>query len=192
MLLADLLFLLLLLAAAAALLGAAWLAGTGHTAHALRVLRALLFGAAAYMSVVIVVSMILPREVVKPGGELCFDDWCIRIAAVRTRAGGARTFYDLDFTLRSRALRVTQREMNLAVRLASYSGRRYDPQADPSAAPFDVPLEPGESVTTRRTWALPAAEQPAGVEVTHPGGFPIGWFIVGYDTWFRDPALLKW
>jgi hypothetical protein len=42
----------------------------------------------------------------------------------------------------------------------------------------------------RRTFAVPLSEEPAGVEVTHEGGFPIGWFIIGYDAWFRKPLLL--
>jgi hypothetical protein len=34
-------------------------------------------------------------------------------------------------------------------------------------------------------------EEAAGVAavITHEGGFPIGWFIAGYDTWFRKPPI---
>jgi hypothetical protein len=28
-----------------------------------------------------------------------------------------------------------------------------------------------------------------GAVIAHEGGFPIGWFIIGYDTWFRKPPL---
>jgi hypothetical protein len=28
-----------------------------------------------------------------------------------------------------------------------------------------------------------------GLEVAHEGGFPIGWFIIGYDTRFRIVQL---
>jgi hypothetical protein len=27
--------------------------------------------------------------------------------------------------------------------------------------------------------------------IAHEGGFPIGWLIIGYDTWFRKAPLVK-
>jgi hypothetical protein len=29
------------------------------------------------------------------------------------------------------------------------------------------------------------------VVIAHEGGFPIGWFIIGYDTWFRKPPIVR-
>jgi len=29
------------------------------------------------------------------------------------------------------------------------------------------------------------------VVFAHEGGFPIAWFIIGYDTWFRKPTLVQ-
>jgi hypothetical protein len=38
---------------------------------------------------------------------------------------------------------------------------------------------------------LPAAERAAGLVFRQEGEFPIGWFIVGYETWFRQPAVIR-
>jgi len=39
-----------------------------------------------------------------------------------------------------------------------------------------------------RSFLLPAGAGDVGIVIAHQGGFPIGWFVVGYDTWFRKPT----
>ena len=92
--------------------------------------------------------------------------------------------------LSSRARRVSQRENNLAVYMTDARGRRYDPLPDAEAAPLNALLGPGQSVVARRRFALPPDAPRPGVVVTHEGGFPIGWLIIGYDTWFRKPPIV--
>jgi hypothetical protein len=99
--------------------------------------------------------------------------------------------YDLDLRLSSRARRVSHRENSLSVYLTDNRAKRYDPVADTSAAPFNVLLRPRESVVVRRTFAVPADAKDIGLVVTHRGGFPIGWLVIGYDTWFRKPTVIK-
>jgi hypothetical protein len=181
----DLIFIFLFLTAAGSLVTAGVLAVAGQGRRSGRILVRLLAGAAVYLGVVAAVSVVLPRRVVAVGEPQCFDDWCIAVAGFR-RAGEQ---YEVDFAVSSRARRVAQREKHVTVYLTDGQGRRYDPVADAAAAPFDVLLGPGDSAEVSRRFVVPKAAGAVGVVIGHEGGFPIGWFIVGYDTWFRKPAL---
>jgi hypothetical protein len=187
----DLLFIALFLTAASTLMTAAWFALSRQFGRARQILLRLLAGAAVYMAAVIAVSLILPRRVVSVGELQCFDDWCVSIAGFRREPEGASVAYRVDLRLSSRARRVSQRENNLAVYLTDPRGRRYDPVADSSYTPFNVLLRPQESVVVSRSFLVPSEATEVGVVIAHEGGFPIGWFIVGYDTWFRKPPMAR-
>jgi len=189
--LADLLFIVLFLATVSTLIAAAWFALQRQLTRAGRILLRLLICAAAYMAVVIAVSLILPRRVVQANDPQCFDDWCVSVAGFKRSPEGASVAYSLDLRLSSRARRISQRENSLAVYLTDDRGRRYDPQPDPSSTPFNVLLGPLESVVVSRRFLAPSDATGVGIVITHQGGFPIGWFIIGYDTWFRKPPITK-
>jgi hypothetical protein len=180
----DLLFIVLFLTAVSTLMAAAWFAIRRQFGRVRRILFRLLVGVSAYMAVVVAWSLILPRRVVEVGDAQCFDDWCVSIAGFRRAPEIARVAYSVDLRLSSRARRVSQRENNLVVYLTDDHGRRYDPVADNSSAAFNVLLRPQESVVVSRSFMVPAEAPEVGVVITHEGGFPIGWFIVGYNTWF--------
>ena len=187
----DLLFIVLFVTAVCVLMAAAGFAIRLQFGRARRILFRLCLGITAYMAAVISVSLILPRRVVKIGDSQCFDDWCVSVAGFRRAPQGADVSYNVDLRLFSRARRVSQRENNLAVYLTDSYGRRYDPLADNSATPFNVLLRPQESVVVSRSFLVPAEAAEVSVAITHEGGFPIGWFIVGYDTWFRKPPVAR-
>jgi hypothetical protein len=187
----DLLFIVLFLAAVAALVAAACFAIRRQFGRVRRILFRLLVSTATYMVVVIVVSLILPRRVVKVGDPQCFDDWCVSIVGFSRAPEDVRVAYSVDLRLSSRAHRISQRENNIAVYLSDEHGRRYDPVTDNSSPPFNVLLRPQESVLVSRSFLVPAEATEVSVVITHEGGFPIGWFIVGYDTWFRKPPVAK-
>jgi hypothetical protein len=140
---------------------------------------------------VIAVSLILPRRVVKVGDSQCFDDWCVSVVGYRRTPEDARVAYTLDLRLSSRARRVSQRENSLAVYLIGNHGRRYDPLPDNSSVPFSVLLQPQQSVLASRSFLVPAGAADVSAVITQEGGFPIGWFIIGYDAWFRKPPLIR-
>jgi hypothetical protein len=77
--------------------------------------------------------------------------------------------------------------------LTDAQGRRYDPDGDKSSAPYTVLLAPQESAVVTRSYLVPSDAGEVGAVVTHEGGFPIRWLIIGYDTWFQKPprVLLK-
>jgi len=189
MLLSDLLFLVLFLTTVLTLLTAGWFLLRRQAARAGRILRRLLVGVVCYFAIVVGASLLLPRRVIAVGTPECFDDWCIAISAFERHAEAGQVTYKVNLRLSCRARRVAQREKNIAVYLTDHRGKRYDPIADPAAGAFDVLLQPQESVTVSRSFSVPTGATISGAVVTHEGGFPIGWFIIGYDSWFRKPAV---
>jgi hypothetical protein len=187
----DLLFIVSFLATIVTLLTAAWFAIRGRGARALAVLRRLGLCAAAYLGIVVLASLFWPRTVLRVGDPQCFDDWCMAVQSAARQPAGDRVVYTVALRLSSRARGVSQRENDVAVYLADDRGRRYDPAPSGSDVPFSVRLGPGESVTATRVFEVPAGALAPGLVITHEGGFPIGWFIVGYETWFRKPAIVR-
>ncbi len=191
MMLNELIFILLFLAAVISLLTCGVLALRRRFDRARRILLRLGAGAASYMLVVIAVSLVLPRRSVAIGADQCFDDWCIAVAGFSQAPEAQQTKYDVDLKLSSRARRIAQRENNLAVYLTDDQGHRVEAAADSSTAPLNVLLKPQESVIVRRSFLVPAGSTGVAAVITHEGGFPIGWFIIGYDTWFRKPPFIR-
>jgi hypothetical protein len=187
----DLLFILLFFTTVGTLFTAALAALRGQSGTAGRILFRLGIGAVIYLAVVIVTSLILPRRVLIVGDPECNDDWCISLSGFHRVPQGNQVAYNVDLRVFSRARRVSQREKNIAVYLTDRSGRRYDPVADPNATPFSVLLSPGDSVSISRTFLLSVGAADVGAVLTHEGGFPIGWLIIGYDTWFRKPPIVR-
>ena len=185
----DLLFLVLLLTAAVSVIVAAWLALRRRFDQSLSILKRLTAGAGIYMAMVILTSVFLPRRVLKADAHECFDDWCIGVAGGKRTLENDRAAYDVDLRLSSRARRISQRENNLSVYLTDGRNSRYDSVGGDGA--LNVRLGPGESVAVRRSFVVPAEAKDIGLVITHEGGFPIGWFIIGYDTWFRKPAIVE-
>jgi hypothetical protein len=186
----DLLFIAVFLASLITLLTAAILAIQGRIRRSLRILRLCGICIGFYLGAVMITSLILPREILKIGDPKCFDDWCISVTKLRRLSDRAGLSYEVTFQLSSRARRVSQRENGMAAFITDDQGHRFDSVADQSAVPFNVMLQPQESVTAIRTFDLPAGVSQPGLVITHAGGFPIGWFIIGYETWFRKPAIL--
>jgi hypothetical protein len=174
----DLLFLGFFFTTVVMLVAAAVSALRRRRARATALLRWLGTFVAAYLGVVILVSLVSPRRVLDVGDEQCFDDWCIAVTDVRREPSGAGVRYALTLRVSSRARRRPQRERGIGVYLMDDRGRCYDPVPDPEEVPFDVLLRPGEAVNITRVVEVPAeAERPVLV-VSHGGGFP-GCFIIG-------------
>jgi hypothetical protein len=183
----DLLFLGLAFVSVVTLLAAAVLAVSGNREGAGRILKTWGIGFAAYMGVVVVSSAVLPRRIAQVGEALCNDDWCLTVERADYQAGS----YRVSFRISSRALRVTQREHGVSVYLTDAAGRRYNARPDSAEIPFDVPIGPGQEMETVRAFDVPNGVMPVGLVIRQGSGFPIGWFIIGYDTWFRKPTLVR-
>jgi hypothetical protein len=187
----DLVFIGAFFATVATLFAALIAAIRGRNTQAAAILRRLALCASIYLAVVALVTLIGKRRVLNAGEPRCFDDWCVAVEGVSCRPVRADVSYIVNLRISSRALRVSFRERNAVVYLADDNERRFDPTPDKSGIPLDVFLRPAESVTTSRAFMLPANVHEAGLVVTHEGGFPIDWFIIGYETWFRKPTMIR-
>ena len=185
----DLFFIFLFLSSAAASATALVCAIRGRVATALRILRGIGICWGAYIGIVAITSLFLPRQMLHVGATNCFDDWCIAVDNVHRAAANGNISYTVGLRVSSRARRVSQRERNVVVYLTDDRGRRYDPIPQEADIPLSVMLRPQESVETKRVFEVPA-DAHVGLVIAHEGGFPIGWFIIGYETWFRKPAVL--
>jgi len=183
----DLLFLALVLTTLITLCFAVGFALARRRERSLRIFRRIALGAGLYFAVVIAVSFVAPRRSFDLGDTQCFDDWCVA-ATSYTSTGHS---YLIGLRISSRARRVSQRERNLSVYLTDRENHRYDPQLRPSDVPLSSLLAPGESIELSRLFVVPAAARDLNLVINHEGGFPIGWFIIGYDTWFRKPPLIR-
>jgi hypothetical protein len=186
----DLLFILVFSGTAFSLAAAAWFAFRHQFQRSWRILAKILICAAVYFTVVISASLILPRRFIKQGDLQCFDDFCVSVDGFERVAQGTLTKYEVRIRLSSRARGAVQREKNLVAFLTDNHARRYDPVADNTYIPLNIRLEPQESVLIGRSFLVPVDAKDVGAVITHEGGFPIGWFIIGYDAWFRKPPIV--
>ncbi len=175
----DLLFILLFLTSVITLVTTAVVAIRGRLATASRILRNWAICAVIYMAIVEAVALATPQRIIQIGEYRCFDDWCFAVE----HADHQGSTYTLTMRVSSEAKRVSQREKGVNVFLVDAQGRRFSPAPDPSAVPFDVLLQPGEAVETKRSYTLPGDAREVGAAVVHEGSycFP-GCFIIGDDA----------
>jgi hypothetical protein len=157
----------------------------GRRTQAVARLRWLGIFVAAYFAIVVLVSLVSPQRVLNVGDDRCWDDWCIAVTNVHTTLGNQVASRSITFRLSSRAGRVAQRERGLVVYLVDSRGRRFDPVApDAAAVPFDVMLQPRESVNTTRLFETSGDAYDLGLVVRHGAvgyQFP-GCCIIGEDA----------
>jgi len=186
----DLLFIVLFLTAIGVLAAAMVAALRGRRDRALRRLRRLGIGAGSYMVVVTLVSLLSPRRVAARGEDQCSDDWCIAVTDIARAVTGALDTFHVAFRLSSRARRVTQRERFVVAYMRDRTGRRYDASPQDGQPPFDTPLGAGESITTSRTFEVPAHAAGLGVVVAREGGFGFpGCCIIGEGLFHKPPIV---
>lgn len=186
----DLLFIAVFLGTAGGVATGLFAAVRGRRVQARRRLTVVAVGAAAYMTVVTMVSLAAPRRVVAIGADQCADDWCLAVATIDRPDSAAQPAYRVAFKLSSRAGRVSQRERFVVAYLLDSAGRRYDAAPAAGQPPFDTLLRPLESIVTTRTFAAPAAAAGLGVVVAREGdgGFP-GCCIVGIGPFYKPPIV---
>lgn len=184
----DLLFLAAVLASAIILIAAALMAVSGSGRRAVRVLKGWAIAAAAYIAIAAAVGFALPLKTFHLGDEQCEDDWCL---TVDSAARVSPDTYQVVLRMSSHARRVSQRNRNgLTVSLVDQRGARYPALPAAKEIPFDVLLEPGQSVTTTRTFRVPAQANGLGLVVGHEGwNFPAP-LIIGREPFQKTVVLL--
>ena len=149
-------FVLLALASIVSLVAFAVFFVTGQYSRAGRILVRWGIGVAAYAAILVVVAMRPQNIAFKPGVPFCDDDMCGSVEnIVKTPAQGEVT-YRLDFRLFSKANHGPRSTRGAAVYLTDDRNRRFLPVHDSSAIPFNVAIQPGQSVNTSLTFNVPA------------------------------------
>jgi hypothetical protein len=191
----DLVFILVFLGSVAGLVSVIIAALRGARKAAFRHLLALGSWLAAYLAVVVTVSLLSPRREFQIGQDECFDDWCVSVekAQFSTTIGRDRgirssrgVFCVATLRVSSRALGRAQAAPDAAVHLIDDRGRNYLPSPEGqqayetsfgSSIPLGTRLQPGASFQSVRVFELPSDADGLGLVVDH-GGWP-GRFVIG-------------
>jgi len=187
----DLLFIIAFLSAVVLLVLSAIAVIRRRRARAVALLRNLGIFVAVYFSIVILVSLLSPRRVLHVGDVQCWDDWCIAVADAQRQPTDAGVAYGVTFLVSSRARGRPQRERGVQVYLMDDRGRRYDPLPDQADQPFDVLLQPSETMQITRTFALPAEVHAPVLVVSHGGHFPACCIIGDSESLFHKPTVVQ-
>jgi len=187
----ELIFLLTCLALATGIAACLVSLVRGRKERARRFLRLLASVAGAYMAVVVLSSLVIPRQEFSIGEPRCLDDWCITVTSAQRTGGAATPRYLVGISLSNQARRVPMGEKGTVGYLIDASKRRYDPIPMPNDIPYDTRVQPGQTINTSRTFEVPPGAQGLGFVYTHEGGFPIDWLIIGGGGWFQGPPVVR-
>jgi hypothetical protein len=146
----------MVLGAVILVLASAALIASGKSRRAVKTLLACAALVATYTLAVIAVSLWTPQKIVRVGDSYCVDVWCIGIDAVTPKPFGQETVYKVYVRIFSDANRVRTSAKGASLYLVDERRRRFPLVKDPSVIPFDVTLEPGQSVTTSLTFVAAA------------------------------------
>jgi hypothetical protein len=189
----DLLFIVVVLASVAALAAVIASALRGRLSQAIKLLT--LYGVclAFYLGVIIVTSLASPQRMLALGENRCYDDWCIAVDDIARSESPTQVVYTVTLRVSSQAKRVSQRENGVVVYMMDEKGRRFESAADPSAAPLNILLQPGQSVTTPRTFRVSGTSGQPVLIVGHQGLSSLpGMFIIGDDgSLFHKPTAVR-
>lgn len=185
----DLIFIAVFFAIVGMLVATAVAASRGRGRRAVSILRRLGICIAAYLAIVVIVSLTSPPRVLHMNEPQCFDDWCISVDRVERTAAGADVSYAVTLRLFSRARGRPQRENGVSVYLLDDHGRRYQPTEDPQAVPLNVQLNPGESRSATRRFLLPTDAHNPGLVVAH-GWFPGMFIIADGQSFLHKPTVV--
>ncbi|HET9219792.1 MAG TPA: hypothetical protein VFR18_22620 [Terriglobia bacterium] len=119
-----------------------------------KVLVGTLGSVSLYVIVVLLVSLLSPQTIVNIGDSYCMDIWCIAVEQVTPSRREQDTLYKVDVRIFSDANTVKTSAKGAAVYLLDDRGRRFNLVNDPSVIPFDVPLDPRQSIHTTLTFAV--------------------------------------
>jgi hypothetical protein len=159
--------------------------------------------AVGYVAMTIAVSLLTPRAIVNPGQSYCNDNWCISIKSVtRTQLGhdivvkaDARVF-DPDAPVFTEENTTAKQSIKGALLyLVDEHNRRFPLIADPAGTPFDIEVNPGQSVDSSLTFLAPADAGQLFLKIDWPGNRLVKVlvkFVIGNDrSLLHRPTLLR-
>jgi hypothetical protein len=204
----DLLFIVVFLASVSVLLAAFVQILRRRARQALKMLSVFGLCLAAYVGVVVTVSLASPQRLVAAGQDRCFDDWCVAVDSAATfdtlgqgelaiNANGV--FYVVTLRLSNHGRGRPQRASSAAVTLRDDDGRPYDVSTRGQrafeaehgpAAPLTTTVSVGQPVVTVQVFDVPSSAHISGLTIQHPVGSGPGLFIIGDESsLFHKPTL---
>ena len=151
--------------------------------------------AVGYLVLTIAVSILTPRAIVNPGQSYCVDIWCISIQSVTKTQLAHDIAYKADVRIFSDANTVKTSAKGDSIYLLDEHNGRFPVIADPAATPFDVELNPGQSVNTSLTFLAPADARRLFLKVDWHANRLVKFlvkFVIGNDSsLLHRPTLLR-
>jgi hypothetical protein len=147
---------MVVLAVVVLVLTSAGLLAFGKFRRMAKTLKALVGLVAVYVLALIGVSLLSPQKIGNAGQAYCMDIWCIGIEKVSPMPGTSEITYKVDVRIFSDANTVKTSGKGFSLFLVDERGRRFPMLKDPSVVPFDLSLDPGQSVNTSLTFVTPA------------------------------------
>ena len=143
---------------------------------------------AAYATILILAAMTPHNSTLKTGAPYCDDDMCMSVESVSRTPEQTGTSYRFEIRLFTKANHGPRSAKGASVYLVDDHGRRFLPAPDHSATPFDVDVEPGQSLNTSLTFHVPSD--------AHALAFAAGMdhlqyasFIIGNGDLLHNPRL---
>jgi hypothetical protein len=140
----------------------------GDVRRATKALRAMAGLAAGYVVVLVAVSLLTPQKIGSAGEAYCMDIWCMVIEKVSPLPSRNEIAYKVDVRIFSDANTVKTSAKGFSLFLVDERGRRFPMVKDPSAIPFDLSLDPGQSVNTSLTFVTPSDARKLFITVDSP------------------------
>ena len=123
---------------------------------------------AVYVVVLMAVSLLTPQKIGSAGQAYCMDIWCIGIEKVSPIPARNQIAYKVDVRIFSDADTVKTSGKGFSLFLVDERGRRFPMVKDPSVIPFDLSLDPGQSVNTSLTFVTAADARELFLTVDSP------------------------
>jgi hypothetical protein len=111
---------------------------------------------AAYVLALIGVSLLTPQKIGSAGQAYCMDIWCIGIEKTSPMPARIEITYKVDVRIFSDANTVRTSGKGFSLFLVDERGHRFPMLKDSSVIPFDLSLDPRQSVNTSLTFVTPA------------------------------------
>jgi hypothetical protein len=202
----DLVFIIGLVCAVVALIVAAVQGIRGRRQSAARTLLRTAVAVAAYIAIVVVVSLATPRRTLPQSERRCWDEWCLTVERV-TRADslGPSAVAALDDYLYVVDVRISnlgkgraQRENGVVLYLLDASGRRYDPDFQSERAlvsagragdALDTQMPAGGSFVHRVAFRVP--RNAAGLGLVKEGSGPQALIIADNESLFHKRTITR-
>jgi hypothetical protein len=105
-----------------------------------------------YVFAIITTSLLSPQKIINIGDSYCEDIWCIGVEAVSAQPQGQNVQYNVAVRIFSDANHTKVSAKGASLYLLDEHGRRFNLVSDPAVVPFDMTLNPRQSINTTLTF----------------------------------------